>query len=320
MPVDILYLGGTSIDLIQVKSSRKNRPRFFASTGGSITNSAIISAKLGLKVAMVSRIGKDPLGELAVRFMDSYGVNTKGIIRDPTIRTPLAIANIDSRGNSKYTFYKNPPGHSNCPLKRVPMGLLKGLKIFHFGSSFSYQKETSIESLKYVKLLKKKGVLISFDPNLRPYAIKDKVGAKKRVLALLKLVDLVKMSELDIRFLTGQKDIKKGLLKLKNKSRCEIILTLGSRGCMYMDSRGKLIKCPAFKVKIADTIGAGDAFTAGLLCKIAKIGKKRVFSNIRPILVFSSAVSAMICRKKGASQGLKGISQVRSFLASNHSG
>jgi sugar/nucleoside kinase (ribokinase family) len=318
MPVDILYLGGTSIDLIQDKPSRKNRPRFIASIGGSITNSAIVSAKLGLKVAMLSRIGKDTLGDFALRLLDSCGVNTKGIIRDPDIRTPLAIANIDTKGNSRYTFYKNSPGDSNVPLKRVPTGLLKGLKILHFGSSFSHQKETSIESLKYVKLLKKKGVFISFDPNLRPYTIKDKIGAKKRVLGLLKWVDLAKLSELDLRFLTGQKGLKKGLLKLKKNFKCEFILTLGSKGCMHLDQRGNLIKVPSFKVKIADTIGAGDAFTAGLLYKIAKIGKKMVFGNIRPNLVFSSAISAMICRKRGAGQGLKGIRQVRSFLASNH--
>jgi len=336
MPIDILFLGGTSIDLIQDKRYKKGQRKFI---GGSITNSAVIAAKLGLKTAMLSRIGADPLGDFAVKFLASCRVNTKGVIQDPAIRTPRAIANIDRSGNSTYTFYKNPPEQSNVPLKSVPRDLLKGLKIFHFGSSFSHQNPTSHEALKYVKYLKKKRVFISFDPNLRPYAVKDKKGVKNRVLGLLKWVDLAKLSETDLRFLTGQRNLEKGLRRLKKQFRCKVVVTLGSKGCAYLDQppllRGdqktgalrseasplrprseasNLIKLPAFKVKVSDTIGAGDAFTAGLLYKITKIGERQVFSNIKPHLTFASAVSAIICAKPGASHALKGLGQVEKFL------
>ena len=310
MSTDILFLGGTSIDLIQ----DKNNPRFMASTGGSITNSALIGAKLGLKTAMLSRIGNDPLGEFAIRSLRSCGVNVKGMIKDSNIRTSLAIATIDKSGNSKYTFYKNAAKDSIVPLKSAPKELLSTCKCFHFGSSFSYQKETYKESLKYLKYLKKRGAFISFDPNLRPYAIKDKKEAKNRVLKLLRLVDLAKISDVDLRFLTGQKDPKKGLKRLKKIFDCEIILTLGAKGSASMGSNGDLVRCPVFKVKIADTIGAGDAFTAGLLYNIIKAGEKVVFNNIKPYLAFASAVSALICAKPGSSQGLKDIRQVNSFL------
>ena len=69
-----------------------------------------------------------------------------------------------------------------------------------------------------------------------------------------------------------------------------------------------------FKVKVADTIGAGDAFTAGLLYKIARIGETQVFSNIKPTLTFASAISAIICTKKGANQALKDIKQVSKVI------
>jgi len=337
MPLDVLFLGGTSVDLIQEKGADKNRSRFLASVGGSTTNSAVIAAKIGLKTAMVSRIGKDALGDFAIHFLASCRVNTKGIIRDPSIRTPIAIANIAPSGNSGYTFYKNTSKDAIVCFKDAPKDLLRHTKILHFGSSFSYQKDTSQEALRYVKFLKKRHVFISFDPNIRPYTIKDKIAARDRVLRLVKLVDLLKISEVDLEFLTGRKDPEKGLRKLKKLSRCEIILTLGSKGSAYLKEplrpkslslranftlslRAKrsslnLIKVPAFKVKTADTIGAGDAYTAGLLYKIAKAGKRRVFDNIRPAMVFASALSAIICTKPGANQGLKDIKQVNSFLA-----
>lgn len=326
MNIDILFLGGTSIDLIQDKT----RPeKFLTSVGGSVTNSAIIASKLGLKTAMLSRVGGDPLGDFAVKFLGSCKVNTSGIILDSNIRTSLAIANIDNNGNSKYTFYKNSPKDAVVPLKSAPKNLLRACRIFHFGSSFSYQKETFEESLKYIKHLKRRGVFISFDPNLRSYAIKDKKQVKNRVLKLLKLVNMAKLSLLDLVFLTGKKDPEKGLKWLKNRFKCEVVLTLGSKGSMYLNGalpikpmslrgvkrRSNLIKVPAFKVKITDTIGAGDAFTAGLLYKIAKTGEKQVFKDMRPNLIFASAVSAIICTASGANQGLKSTRQITTFLA-----
>ncbi|MFH1854210.1 MAG: carbohydrate kinase [Candidatus Omnitrophota bacterium] len=310
--MDILFLGGTSIDLIQ---DRRKTERFSASVGGSITNSAIIAAKLGLETAMLSRIGKDSLGDFAVRFLDSCGVNIKGIIQDPAIRTPLAIAKIDKNGNSIYVFYKNSPGDSIVPLNNAPKKGLDSCKIFHFGSSFSFQKETFLEALKYLKYLRKRGIFVSYDPNLRPYAINDKKGAKTRVLRLLKLINMAKLSIHDLGFLAGQKDPKKGLRLLKKQFKCEFVLTLGNNGSIYLDNRGNFTKVPAFKVKVADTIGAGDAFTAAMLYKIAKIGESRFFDNIKPNLIFASAVSALACIRKGAHQGLKNLKQVNSFLA-----
>ncbi|MBU1853933.1 MAG: carbohydrate kinase [Candidatus Omnitrophica bacterium] len=330
--MDILFLGGTSIDLIQDKNKERNSLGFTASTGGSITNSAVISARLGLKTAMISRVGKDPLGDFAKRFLKSCRVNTSGMIQDPNIRTPIAVASIDKKGNSKYTFYKNTSKDSIVCFRNASKKLLRSAKILHFGSSFSYQKDTYPEALKYVKFLKKRGAFISFDPNFRPYNIKDKRASKNRVLELLKWIDLAKLSEVDLEFLMsspsatadklqrGSKAIyQKALKTLKKQSKCEIILTLGSKGSMYLDSAGKIITAPAFKVKIADTIGAGDAFTAGLLYKIAKIGERQVFKNIKPILTFASALSAIICTKSGANKGLKDIKQANSFPAKHHS-
>ncbi|MFA5340009.1 MAG: PfkB family carbohydrate kinase, partial [Candidatus Omnitrophota bacterium] len=81
--------------------------------------------------------------------------------------------------------------------------------------------------------------------------------------------------------------------------------------------RWSCVRIPAFKVKTADTIGAGDAFTAGLIYKLIEQGRAEFFSNIRPNMIFASAVSALICTKPGANKGLKDIKQVNSFLLKN---
>ena len=315
MPINTLFLGGTSIDLIQNRRKRRGVPLFSTSIGGSITNSAIIAAKLGLKTGLLSRIGRDLLGDFAIEFLYSCKINTKGIIRDPGIRTPTAIARIDKSGIARYTFHKNSPRDSIVPIKNAPKSLLDSCKVFHTGSSYSYQKETFEETLKFIKYLKKRNVFMFYDPNIRPGSITDEASVKNRVFRLLKLVDLTKLSEVDLQYLTGQKSPLKGLEMLKKLVKCEIILTLGAKGSSYLDYNDQLVNIPAFKVKVADTIGAGDAFTAGLIYRLIKQGRAKFFSNMKSNMTFASAVSALICTKKGANQGLKDIKQVDSFLA-----
>ena len=326
MPIDALFLGGTSIDLIQNRQNRRDGLCFSASIGGSITNSAIVAAKLGLKTALLSKVGKDPLGDFAVDFLSSCKINTRGIMRDSDIRTSIAIAKIDKSGVAKYTFYKNSPKDSVVSINNVPKYLLDTCKVFHTGSSYSYQKKTFEETIKFIKYLKKRNVFIFYDPNIRPGNINDKAGVKNRVLTLLKLADLAKLSEVDLEYLTGSKKPEKGIKILKKMVKCELILTFGSKGSIYCHhvhlggdlqppSRWTWVKIPAFKVKVADTIGAGDAFTAGLICKLIKHGKTGFFNNIESNIIFASAVSALICTQKGANQGLKDIKQVNSFLS-----
>lgn len=325
MSIDTLFLGGTSIDLIQNRHKGRSALDFSASIGGSITNSAIISAKLGLKTALLSRIGKDLLGDFAIEFLNACRIDTKGIVSDSNIQTPLAIAKIDKYGVAQYTFYKNSPKDSVVPIKNSPKSLLNSCKVFHIGSSYSYQKETFEETLKFIKYLKNRGVFISYDPNIRPNSIVDKTSAKNRVLKLLKLADLAKLSEIDMEYLTSHKSSEKGLIKLKKSVNCPIVLTLGAKGSIYCHvhlvggrrspARWTWVRLPAFKVKIADTIGAGDAFTTGLIYKLIEQGKAKFFSNMRSNMLFASAVSAIICTKKGANLGLKDIRQVDSFLS-----
>ena len=329
MKIDVLFLGGTSIDLIQDKQKKRDMLNFSASIGGSITNSTVIAAKLGLKAALFSRIGKDPLGDFAKEFLAFCKIDTKGIIQDPGIGTPLAIAKIDKHGVAKYVFYKNSPKDSLVPIKNVPKYILNSCRVFHTGSGYSYQKETFEETLKFIKYLKKRNVFISYDPNIRPDSAKDKIKIKNRILKLSKLSDLTKLNEIDLEYLTGRKNPEKGLKILKKLAKCEIILTLGSKGSIYYHQSdtvcrrtgrhtvSDMIKVPAFKVKVIDTIGAGDAFTASLIYRLIKQGRAKFFSNITSNMIFASAVSAIICTQKGANQGLKSIKQVNSFLYNN---
>lgn len=323
---EALFLGGVSLDLVKNCEKKGSEKLLFSSSiGGSITNSTIIAAKLGLKTALLTKISKDSLGREAINFLESCEIDTRGVILNSNIKMPLAIAEINKSGIAKYTFYKNPPKDSVVPIKNISKALLNNCKVFHTGSSYSYQKETFKETLKFVKYLKKRNVFIFYDPNIRPESIVNKPNVKNRVLQLLNMVDLAKLSEIDLEYLTSYKNPEKGLRELKKLVNCELILTLGAKGAVYMNrchapnekvpGTVHFIKIPAFKVKVADTIGAGDAFIAGLIYKLIKEGRVKFFVDIKLNMTFASAISAIICTKKGGHEGLKDLKQVNSFIA-----
>src|SRR3989338_2654335 len=124
MPIDALFLGGTSIDLIQNREKGRGKAKFSSSVGGSITNSAIIAAKLGVKAGLLSRIGQDPFGNFARYYLRMSKIDTEGMMQDPNIHTPIAMAKINKSGIAKYKFYKNSPKDSVVPIKTTPKYLL----------------------------------------------------------------------------------------------------------------------------------------------------------------------------------------------------
>ncbi|MCK4851707.1 MAG: hypothetical protein KAS86_01215 [Candidatus Omnitrophica bacterium] len=197
---------------------------------------------------------------------------------------------------------------------RIPVTLFKKAAVFHTGSLFSYADHTHETVLKYIKQAKKQNVFISYDPNWRGTRIKDKRTARSRIKALLPRVDLLKLSETDALGLTGRRSLPYALDAIRDISKCEIVVTRGKKGAFYWDGKEQTAH-PAFKVNVVDTIGAGDAFTAGLIYRYLAKGKEGFRREKRENLAFASAVSALICAGRGATEGLKNLSQVERFLS-----
>ena len=305
----VICCGETLFDIIAgAKGSGECFP-FRAFPGGAATNTSMILARLGVPVALISHLGTGFLSGYLIDILKQKKVDTRYIIRDRNFSAPLAFASIDKKGNSSYIFYEKSV-QTKVATPRLPRSLVREAGVFHTGSYFSYSDTFFPFVQKMLKAARKNGLFVTYDPNWRENKIPSKKKARARVHKILPYVDLLKLSEDDAVEMTGQKKLGAALEKIRRYLKGAAIITLGENGSFYADS-GERIHQPAFRVKVADTIGAGDGFTAGLIYRYMRTGKDVFMKEMKKNLEFASAVSAVICSGHGATGALKNISQVR---------
>lgn len=303
----IICCGNISFDLIL--SDDKKNMTFHARPGGSVFNVALLLSRLGMPVSMLAKNAQDFLGNALLKIMAAEGISTEHIIPEKHIKTGLALARIDKKGDSSYLFYRVHGPHIAFGQKDLPSSLFRNASVFHTGSGFSYSDGTFESTLKSMIKAKKYGLFTSYDPNWRQSRIKNKKRDRKRIHKLIAHADLLKLSNSDAMEITD----KKTLLSAINHLPPNIVVTMGEKGSFFWDGKKKY-SCSAFKVKVSDTIGGGDAFTSGLIYRFCALGPDRFWEEMKENLLFSSAVSAIVCTGRGATESLKSIRQVEKFL------
>ncbi len=311
MDKNVICCGNIAFDVIQ-KPHKNGSISFSAYSGGSVFNTAIMLSRLGLNVSMLTKTGKDLLGDSLIDIMKHENINTRYVFQDKAIQTSLAFAKLDKKGDSSFSFYKHMGPENKFESVDLSKNVFKNASFFHTASGYTYADDTFSNSLNLLKKAEKNKIVTSYDPNWRENRIKNKSVAIKRIKSLLPYVNIFKLNDTDAMSITRKKTLSKALASLPKGS----IVTLGKKGVFYWNGTKKYF-VPSFKVKVIDTIGAGDAFTAGLIYCFLRYGKEAFYADIKRSLTFASACSALICLGHGASEGLRNLKQVNSFLALN---
>jgi fructokinase len=313
MTKQILCFGNVGLDMVPVKSPGNRTRSYEALLGGAITNTAVILSLLNDRVIMLSKTGKDLLSGKIIELIREKGVITDNIARSPEVKASLAFAEIDSKGDSSYTFYQTcGPALSFRP-GELSYSILDNISVLHTGSKFSYDDHTHTSVLDLVRKAYGKKVLVTFDPNWRQGRVRDEGTARKRIRRLLPHVGLLKLSVKDALGITEKRTARAALNDILNDLNGSLVVTDGPSGSFYWNGKKEVFQ-KAFKVRVADTIGAGDAFSAGLIHRYVMYGKDRFAVEKKENLCYASALSAMVCAGKGAQGILKDHSQVVRFL------
>ena len=304
-----LCLGNIAYDLIVKKKTKESSFIFDAQPGGSVFNTSLLLSKLSCPVYTIAKTGNDFLGKELISKMNNQKINTKYIFSSDNIKTSIALANINNKGNSSYIFYRPETDEISLKNEKIPDSLFKNAGVLHTGSAFTYKDITFEDTMFFIEKAKKHNVFVSYDPNWRDKRLTDPKKAIKHIFSILQYVDLLKLSDSDALGITGAKTLSAAVKKLPDNT----FVTLGAKGVFHKKDK-KNTFLPAFKVNVADTIGAGDAFTAGLLYMFLKEGSDILNNNLKKAMIFASAISALVCTSNGASSGLKNITQVKQFL------
>lgn len=314
--IDVVAIGELLIDFTPAGPSLNNRPTFEQNPGGAPANVVAALGKWGRATSMIARVGEDFFGEDLISTLKEHHVDCSLITKDTKIPTTLAFVNLDDNGNRSFRFYRKPGADLMLHKDNIEKTGIQRCKIFHFGS-VSLTGEPSREATWHaVERAIENSKIISFDPNVRELLWEDHDEMKEQIIRGLSVADLVKVSEEELHFLTGEDMLEKAMTLLSETySISLLIVTLGAEGSSYI-CNGKVGFIPGYKVIALDSTGAGDVFWGSVLHQL--LGRAKLLelqeTDIVQILQTANAVGALTTLKKGAIPSIPTIDEIDLFL------
>ena len=315
--IDITALGELLIDFTQNGKSEQGNSLFEANPGGAPCNVLAMAAKLGHKTAFIGKVGKDSFGNQLKDVLEEVGIDASFLYMDEEVHTTLALVHTFADGDRDFSFYRNPGADMMLTEEEIPEELIRDSKIFHFGTLSMTHEGVRNATKKALDIAKKSGVIISFDPNLRPPLWKSLETAKEQVLYGLNYCDILKISDNEIQWLTGEEDYTEGVKWINDRYQIPLILvSMGKEGSRAY-YKGKMVEAAPFLQKnTVETTGAGDTFTGCVLHYILEHGLENLTEdNLAEMLRFANAAAALITTRKGALRVMPSVEEINSIIA-----
>ena len=264
--MSVLCIGEMLIDFIGDGVGAIDKVHAFRKkAGGSVANVACVTQKLGYESFLLTTLGEDGFGDFLENTLQQEGVNTKYVTRKNDTFTPLAFVALDETGDRSFSFYFKGSSALRISENDVNKVDLSEINVVHF-ASIAIQEESKQSHHTLLKKAKEQGKLISFDVNLRFNLWEDEKIYLETIKEFLPYVDVLKVADNELEFLTGKTDIKEALKD--DFSHIKFVLyTKGEEGSeVYYNDFSVVTEIP--DVQAIDTTGAGDAFAGSFLAKL----------------------------------------------------
>ena len=258
--------------------------------------------KLGHKTAFIGKVGDDFFGKQLKEAIEEVGIDSKGLCMDKEIHTTLAMVHTYPDGDRDFSFYRNPGADMMLKESEVKEELIKESKLFHFGTLSMTHEEVRKATKKAIQIAEEAGNIISFDPNLREPLWNSLDEAKEQILYGLSHCHILKISDNEIQWLTGQEDYTDGVKWILERYQIPLILvSMGKEGSRAYYG-GKMVEVKPFIQKnTIETTGAGDTFCGCVLHYICEHGLDNLTEeNLFEMLQFANAAASIITTRKGA--------------------
>lgn len=278
--------------------------RYAAHPGGGPFNTAVALGRLGIPTGFCSRLSDDGFGRLLRSRLTDAGVDQSTVIGTPD-PTSLAVVTLNEHGEADYQFYVEGTADRGLLPEHLPDPLPDSVAALHFGT-LSLVLEPGAST--YERLMRRETGrrLLALDPNCRPRLIPDRDGYRRRLEGWIELCDLVKVSAADLAWLYPELGPDAVAARWRGLGAALVVVTDGGRGAIgYLGD----VRCsvPTPSIVVADTIGAGDTFNAGLLAWLHDhdaLGPAPVraldATGLHALLSFAAAAAAVTCSRPGA--------------------
>jgi fructokinase len=309
---DVVALGEILIDFTPAGLSPQGNVLFERNPGGAPANVLAAVTRLGGTGAFLGMVGDDAFGHYLRGVLETLGVDVRGLRTTKKADTTLAFVHLDDRGDRSFSFYRRPGADTQLTVQALEKPVIDEGRIFHFGSLSLTDEPSRSTTLAAAAHARSKGRLVSYDPNWRPPLWANDATAKAGMQSGLPFADILKVSETELEFLTGDADLESGSAKLFDKDRTIVLVTLGPKGCFFRCAQGfGLVE--TYDTRVVDTTGAGDAFLGALLFRLAHLDRPfedLSFEEVEELADFANAAGSLCASRRGAIPGMPSMEEI----------
>jgi fructokinase len=277
-----------------------------ARVGGSPFNVAVGLARLAQPVAFLSAVSSGFLGDRLMATLQAEGVDTAAVARTAA-PTTLSLVGVDAKGVPAYSFYGQ--GAADRQLQPADLAVLSDLpselQAIHVGS-YATVVEPIAATLRALVAREHGRCLIAYDPNLRLNVEPDLDAWKQAVAWMLPRTHLLKISDEDLGLLQPGVTAADFAAHALSQGVTWVVVTCGGEGALAWSARGHA-HVPTPRIKVVDTVGAGDTFQAALLTWLAEhqalspsAMARLDVASLEQALCFAAAAAAVTCSRRGA--------------------
>ncbi len=315
-PAAVLALGELLIDFVATErgGSLGDVTTFVRAPGGAPANVAVGVARLGVRSGFIGKVGDDPFGHHLADVLRAEGVDVSQLRFDDEARTALAFVSLSVTGDRDFMFYRHPSADMRHRPDEIDEAALAAARILHVGSISTIAEPAASATRHALRVAHDAGLLVSYDPNLRLPLWPSAAAAKAGIRSLWGDADVIKIADDELRFLTGGDDLAAARSLWTPRLRL-LLVTRGEQGVSYLLG-GREGHLPGFRVEVADTTGAGDAFTAAVLA--AMVQHEDLLEDagaLEATLRRANAFAALTTTRRGAIPAMPDAERVDAFLA-----
>jgi 5-dehydro-2-deoxygluconokinase len=325
--LDVITVGRVSVDLYgqQVGGRLEDMASFAKYVGGCPANIAIGGARLGLKTALLSRVGDEQFGRFVRELLQREGVDVSGLRTDPKRLTALAILGIRDSETFPLLFYRENCADMALEEADIDEAFIASARaVVVTGTHFS-TPGVAAASRRAMTLARRHGRKVVFDVDYRPVLwgltglgagenrFVDSAAVTKRLQAILPDCDVVVGTAEEIHIAGGSTDTRAALARIRELTKALIVLKRGADGCIAFE--GPMPKrledglvVPGLPVEVYNVLGAGDGFMSGFL---------RGYLRGEPIeraCRYANACGALVVSRHGCSPASPTWPELRQFL------
>lgn len=314
---NVAALGELLIDFTENGLSENGNPLLEANPGGAPCNVLAMLGKLGKSTAFIGKVGNDSFGKMLCDTIKKCGIGAEGLVFDENVPTTLAFVHRTSDGDREFSFYRNPGADMMLTREEVKADIIRSSEIFHFGTLSMTHRSNKEATVYAVDTAKENGLLVSFDPNLRKPLWGDLNEAGAAMEYGLSVCDILKISDDEIKFITGENDIDRGIAAIYGKYNIPLIFATMGRSGSKAYCGNVTAECPAYENKnVTDTTGAGDTFMGCALSFVCENGVHMDELQLKKLLDYSNAAASVITGRKGALKVMPTPDEIESMQSS----